>query len=200
MPGTQATETISPNDANCRPPPAARSRRLLGLALFALAQGVSGCGGSAVSPTPLVSASAPVTLSQQPPANAACPAPETFYGCAYTRQGVSLTGVVYEMTPAGPVGIARAAVYCEACGLQTHTWATADSNGFYSFSGDLATGGGVWLSPGFLTAIGVERAGYQDPPGLAPLRGPLFHIPSGPGWREVLIEGDTRFDIQLVRR
>ena len=28
----------------------------------------------------------------------------------------------------------------------------------------------------------------------------LFHIPSGPGWREVLIDGDTRLDIALVRR
>lgn len=111
-----------------------------------------------------------------------------------------LTGLVYEMTSTGPIGIAGASVYCEACGLQTHTWATADSNGFYSFSGDLATGGGVWLSPGVLTAIGVEHRGYQDPPGLPPLRGPLFHVPSGSGWREVLIDGDTRFDIQLVRR
>ena len=113
---------------------------------------------------------------------------------------MSLTGRVYELTPTGPVGIAGAAVYCEACGLQTHSWATADSNGFYSFSGDLGNGGGVWLASGFLTAIGVEHTGYQDPPGLPPLRGPLFHIPSGPGWREVSIDGDTRFDIQLVRR
>ncbi len=116
------------------------------------------------------------------------------------RRGVSLTGRVYELTDTGPVGIAGASVYCEACGLKTHAWATADSNGFYSFSGDLANGGGVWLSSGFLTAIGVEHTGYQDPAGLPPLRGPLFVIPTGPGWREVSVEGDTRFDIQLERR
>jgi hypothetical protein len=113
---------------------------------------------------------------------------------------VSLTGVVYEVTQTGPAGIAGALVYCEACGLLTHTWATADSNGFYRFSGDLANGGGVWLSPGFLTAILVQHTGYQDPPALPPLRGPIFHIPDGPGWREVLIDGDTRFDIELARR
>jgi len=136
-----------------------------------------------------------IPVPQQPPA-ATC----VSSGCTYTRREARLTGLVYEITRAGPVGIAGASVYCEACDLQTHTWATADTNGFYSFSGDLARGGGVWLSSGILTAIGVEHRDYQDPPGLPPLRGPLFHFPSGPGWREVLIEGDTRFDIQLVRR
>jgi len=175
------------------------SRTLLGLILVLLAQGVSGCGGSESDFVPPPSV-APSPVPQQTPV-APCISPETtFYGCAYTRRGVSLTGQVYEATEAGPVGIAGAHVYCEACGLITHTWATADKNGFYSFSGDLASGGGVWLSPGFLTAIGIEHKEYQDPPGLPALRGPLFHIPSGPGWREVLIDGDTRFDIQLVRR
>jgi hypothetical protein len=64
----------------------------------------------------------------------------------------------------------------------------------------LTIGGGVWIAPGFLTAISIQHTGYQDPPGLPPLRGPMFHIPNGSGWREVLIDGDTRFDIQLVRR
>jgi hypothetical protein len=173
-------------------------RTVGGLILVVLGLGISGCsGGSGVSPTPLAQPIVPAP--QQTPA-VSCVSPETFYGCTYVRKGVSLSGVVYELTETGPVGIGGAYVYCEACGLLTHTWATADANGFYSFSGDLATGGGVWLSPGFLTAIGVEHTGYQDPPGLLPLRGPLFHLPFGPGWREVLIDGDTRFDIQLVRR
>lgn len=173
-------------------------RTIVGLVLVLLAQGVSSCSGSEgseVVPLP----SAPSSVPQPAPA-APCVAPETFYGCAYTRRGVSLTGVVYEVTPTGPVGIAGAGVYCEACGVMTHTWTAADANGVYRFSGDLATGGGVWLSSGFLTAILVQHAAYQDPPGLPPLRGPMFHIPDGPGWREVLIDGDTRFDIQLARR
>ena len=174
------------------------SRTLFGLVLVVLAPAVSGCSGAPVSPSPVVPV-VDIPVPEQPPA-ATCVSPETFYGCTYVRREARLTGRVYEMTPAGPVGIAGASVYCEACGLQTHTWATADANGFYSFPGDLASGGGVWLSPGFLTAIGVEHRGYQDPPGLPPLRGPLFHVPSGSGWREVLIDGDTRFDIQLARR
>jgi hypothetical protein len=178
-----------------------QSRTLASVVLVALAVGNSGCGGSGVSAvTPSPSAPSPVSPGPQPTRVAPCVSPETFYGCAYTRRGVSLSGRVYEVTEAGPAGIAGAYVYCEACGLMTHTWATADSKGFYNFSGDLASGGGVWLSPGFLTAIGVQHTGYQDPPGLPPLRGPLFHIPSGSGWREVLIDGDTRLDIQLVRQ
>jgi len=171
---------------------------LAGTCLGVLALGVSSCSDSGTSPSPVVTA--PVPTAQQP-ALAPCATTEiSFYGCAYTRRGVALTGQVYELTQTGKVGIAGAHVYCEACGLQTHSWSTTDSNGFYRFSADLENGGGVWLSSGFLTAIGVERAGYQDPPGLPPLRGPMFHIPTGPGWREVSIDGDTRFDIQLVRQ
>jgi hypothetical protein len=177
------------------------SRTLLRI-LVLMPMAVSGCGGSDVSPTPLATPVTPeVGRVFQPPPSVPCVSPETsFYGCAYTRRGVTLTGQVYEATETGPVGIAGADVYCEACGLTTHTWAKSDKNGFYSFSGDLASGGGVWLAPGFLTAISIQHTGYQDPPGLPPLRGPMFHIPDGSGWREVLIEGDTRFDIQLVRR
>jgi hypothetical protein len=171
------------------------------LVLMAIA--VSGCGGSDVSPTPLARPPATPQVAPvfQPPPSVPCVSPETsFYGCAYTRRGVTLSGQVYEETETGPAGIAGADVYCEACGLTTHTWAKSDGNGFYTFSGDLANGGGVWLAPGFLTAISIQHTGYQDPPGLPPLRGPMFHIPDGSGWREVLIDGDTRFDIQLVRR
>jgi hypothetical protein len=112
-----------------------------------------------------------------------------------TLRGVSLSGVVYELTPAGRAPIARAVVYCELCGKETHTFATADENGFYRFSGDLATGGGVWVIPGVPTpiAVGYYNKDFEDPPGLPVLR-------HGPGWREVRIDGDTRFDIELVRR
>jgi hypothetical protein len=104
---------------------------------------------------------------------------------------VSLSGVVYELTPTGRRPIAGAFVYCELCGTETHTFATADENGFYHFSGDLETGGGVWLVPGVRTpiAVGLYNSDFTDPPGQP-----------RPGWREVLITGDTRFDIELVRR
>ena len=108
--------------------------------------------------------------------------------------GVTLSGVVYEETSTGRVGIAGVSVYCEMCGETTHTWAIADANGFYRFAGNLATGGGVWLRPGTRTAVMVQRDGYTDPPGV-----PIMFT-SGGGWREVPISGDTQFDIQLVRR
>jgi len=170
------------------------------LLVVMLAQGAAGCADSETGPSPSPVGSTPVAMREQTAVGPCGTTETTFYGCAYTRRGVSLTGRVYESTQTGPVGISGVYVYCEACGLQTHTWAMTDSNGFYRFSGDLATGGGVWLAPGFLTAIGIEHAGYQDPPGLAPLHGPMFVIPSGPGWREVLIDSDTQFDIQLARR
>ena len=53
----------------------------------------------------------------------------------------------------------------------------------------------VWVVPGvpIPIAVGYYNKDYEDPPGL-PAMG------HGPGWREVLIDGDTRFDIELVRR
>jgi hypothetical protein len=109
--------------------------------------------------------------------------------------GVSLSGVVYELTATGRTPIAGATVYCEPCGAETHTFAYADDNGFYIFPGDLAQGGGVWMRRGVPTpiAVGYYNQEYEDPPGL-----PRHHM--GPGWRDVLIDGDTRFDIELVRR
>jgi len=93
----------------------------------------------------------------------------------------TLSGVVYEVTPAGQVPIADVSVYCDSCGEFGHTFARTDANGFYSFSG-VFNGSNPLI---------VAKAGYRDPPGL----------PSGPvlGWRVVTVGGDTRFDIQLVR-
>ena len=83
------------------------------------------------------------------------------------------------------VPIQGAEVYCEPCGEGTHTFAYTDSKGFYTFTG-------VW---GNQFSIWVRNDGYQDPPG------PMNKgFPSGPGWRDVTINGDTRFDVQLVRR
>ena len=102
---------------------------------------------------------------------------------------VTLSGLVYEVTPAGVIPIEGVAVYCEPCGVETHTWVYTDSNGFYSFFG-------VWLD-GVPTRLNVGKNGFVDPPGLPQTTWPN---PSGPGWREVKITGDTRFDIELVRR
>ena len=90
---------------------------------------------------------------------------------------VTLSGMVFEETTTGHAPIDDVGVYCEPCGAETHTWAKTDSHGFYSFTG-------VWTDGRFPAriVIWVEKDGYI------------------PGWREVVVDGDTRFDMQLVRR
>jgi hypothetical protein len=163
-----------------------RYRTLFPGGVLVLNLGLAGCGGPGASPTPL--SSSPLPQQATVPTAARFP--------PGTLTGVSLSGVVYELTPAGRKPISGALVYCELCGQETHTWATADDNGAYLFSGDLATGGGVWLIPGVATPIAVGgwfNNDFEDPPGLPAL------FP-GPGWRAVQMDGDTRFDVELVRR
>ena len=76
-----------------RPPFVAET--LVALLLVVLA-GASGCADSGTSPSPVAAASVPVAPAP------ACRRPATFYGCAYTRQGVSLTGQVYRTHPDRP--------------------------------------------------------------------------------------------------
>jgi hypothetical protein len=160
-------------------------RSVLG-GVLVVALGCGGCSGSDSLATPLT--------PSPPPPQAAVPAPPASGFPPGQLMGVSLSGVVYELTPTGRTPIPQAYVYCEACSTETHMFVLADDNGFYHFSGDLATGGGVWVAPGVPTDIAVNyNKDYEDPPGLPPSR-------RGPGWREVLIDGDTRFDIELVRR
>ncbi len=91
------------------------------------------------------------------------------------------------------VGVEGVSVYCEQCGESSHNFADTDSNGAYVFPR------GVWTEgrPSFPIRILVAKDGYQDPAGLPK---PTPPNPSGPGWREVVIHGDTRFDMELVRR
>ena len=155
--------------------------------VLVVALGLGGCGGSDSPVWPL-------TPSPLPPQTVVpAPAPGSWLS-GHTLRGVSLSGVVYELTPTERMPLARAIVYCEKCGEGTHTFATADDNGLYHFSGDLPSGGGVWVAPGVPTILAVDyNKDYEDPPGLP-------RMGYGPGWREVLIDGDTRFDIELVRR
>jgi hypothetical protein len=98
--------------------------------------------------------------------------------------------VVFELTTAGRAPVEGVYVYCELCGAATHSWSSTDANGLYTFTG-------VWNAGMFPTSLSVEKAGYADPPGLPVMTPPN---PSGAGWREVMVVGDTRFDIELVRR
>ena len=166
-----------------------RHRTSVRSGVLVVALGLGGCGGSESLATPLTPSSLP------PQTVVPAPAPGHSWLPGHTLNGVSLSGVVYELTPTGRTPIAGSVVYCEPCGEETHSFAYADEKGFYRFSDDLATGGGVWVAPGVPTPIvvGYYNKDYEDPPGL-----PLTS--RGPGWREVLIDGNTTFDIELVRR
>jgi hypothetical protein len=156
-------------------------RMLLGAPLLLLLVGLSGCGSDDALPTPT-----PVPQPQAVAPPSPAPPPGNWLA-GYTLTGVSLSGTVYESTATGPMPISGALVYCELCGEMTHTWATADANGFYTFSGDLANGGGIWLVAGQRIPVLVQAEGYRDPSGS-------FNP------RYVLIVGDTRSDFELARR
>jgi hypothetical protein len=167
-----------------------RNKTVVGIALLVmLAQGVAGCGGTDSSSTPLGPSPVPPQAAPPPPRPLSSWPPGTL-------TGVSISGVVYESTPTGRVPIPGVRVYCELCGTETHTFTTADASGVYIFPGDLASGGGVWLSGG-PTPVFVENNGYRDPAGLPSFSGVC---PPGFSCREMLVNGDTRLDIELVRR
>jgi hypothetical protein len=140
---------------------------------LALAAGVAGCdSGNPSAPT------APSTVQQPTPTP-----PSTFPPGVFSPY--TLSGVAFESTTTGQIPLEGVDVYCELCGAETHSWAVTDSNGIYSFTG-------VWTTPGVSTPVSFSKDGYTDPPGIQ-------HY-AGPGWRSVMIAGDTRFDVQLVKR
>jgi hypothetical protein len=106
---------------------------------------------------------------------------------------VTLSGVVSELTPTGLIPIEGVGV-ANGEGLYTET----DANGFFSLrplwvcpcSGEPRVDAGV-------TSLWVGKSGYQDAPGQASSR---FMYYVGPGYRDVLINGDTRVDIRLIRQ
>jgi len=154
------------------------------VAVVALSQFVGGCTDS-----PRTSLTSPSVVTA--PAPVPVPTPT-----AAILTDATLSGMVYEIVGGPPGqrrGIEGASVYCEACGESTHNFAYTDSNGEYVFPH------GVWMDrpASFPIRVSVGKDGYQDPPGLPKTTPPN---PSGPGWREVLIAGDTRFEIELVAR
>jgi hypothetical protein len=54
------------------------------------------------------------------------------YPTSSSLSGVTLYGVVFELTPTGQMPLADTQVYCDACGEFGHTSAFTDANGFYS--------------------------------------------------------------------
>jgi len=94
----------------------------------------------------------------------------------------TLSGIAFELTPAGHVPIEGVEIYCDSCGPDGHTFAYTDSNGRYVMSEVLP----------IIHSLLVRKTGFAvvDPTGKI----------AGFDAKDVKVEGDTRFDIELVRR
>jgi hypothetical protein len=125
-----------------------------------------GCGGNSPSPT-----------QPTPPPRAVVPS-----GPAATVADVTLSGMVYEVTPIGRMPIEGVRVF-----LTDDQDIATDRNGFFSFRP-------VWLDGGN-AIIWVSKDGFDDVAGQ-----PIVPGYNEPGWHVVPINGDTRFDVQLVRQ
>jgi hypothetical protein len=94
-----------------------------------------------------------------------------------------LSGTIFDVAESGRLPIQGVSVYCDSCGDPLgHTFAKTDANGFYSFS---YTKSGQ--TPLIVTKDGYRLAGNPPP-------GPIE------GWIVATVNGDTRFDIEIVRR
>jgi Carboxypeptidase regulatory-like domain len=94
----------------------------------------------------------------------------------------TLSGVVFEITEAGRVPLKGVEVYCDSCGSPDgHTFVQTDANGFYSLA--WAING---VHPLFVTKPGYEIVDRALLDGLGRIR--------------ATVDGDTRFDVELVRQ
>ena len=97
----------------------------------------------------------------------------------------TLSGVAFERTPTGTVPIGDVQVYCDGCGSPYgHTYVNTDAKGFYSLSY-------TYSGTNYLL---IRKDGYGDPAGqpAGSVQGYLS--------RQAMVDGDTTFDIELVRR
>lgn len=135
-----------------------------------IAVGISACGASTGPTAPTAPPIAVVS-----PAPIPQPGPQPTY---------TLSGVVSELTAGGTAPAEGVRLYCDSCGSPDgHTFTSSDANGFYSFS---------WAQNGVHPLL-VWKDGYDviDPAG---------RFADGTAVKNARVDGDTRFDIQIVRR
>ena len=150
-------------------------RTYIAVLVLALTTGLTGCDGDdSPAPTAPSAVQAPLPPPVRTPIRAQFP--------PGVLSDFTLSGVVLEVTATGYIPIEDVAVYCELCGEETHSWSVTDSSGIYSFTG-------VWTTPGSPTPVSFNKKGYTDP---------LADTSSGN--RQIMINGDTRLDVELVRR
>ena len=109
---------------------------------------------------------------------------------------VTLSGVVFEMTPAGRRPIE---------GVQF--WSSEQAMGVTDAKGAFRIRP-VWVCPcewaplaeAGMTSIQVNKEGYEDPAGLPPLFSPYAVPGVSNGWRDVKISGDMWIEIELIKR
>ena len=153
------------------------------LLLLVITAGLAGCDNARLtSPTP-----AAVVPPQTPPANANPP---------FVVANVTLAGVVFEVTPSGRVPI-------EGVGVSNGEgeYDVTDANGYFSLTP-------VWVCPcsyqpwigAGVTLLWLWTDDYVDPPGQPPSLFTRGMTNPGSGWRDVTIDGDTRVELELVRR
>jgi|SRR5688572_12652568 hypothetical protein len=154
------------------------------IVILIAAQGLTGCDGAG-TPSPTAPSAQPQQTLQQSHSG----------GDTYYMANLALFGMVYEMTPTGRVPLAGVHLWSsEQAGAET------DSNGMYRVKP-------VWVCPctfapavaSSTSTIQWSKAGYANPDWVPPTVFPWLDE-AGFGWRDVTINGDTRFDIELVRR
>jgi hypothetical protein len=158
------------------------NRTVSGFLLLALAAVLSACdsGGAPGSTAP-----------SRPPA----PLPGPIFEIA----DVTVSGVVYEVTPTGEVPIAGVDI-SNGEGPDRMVPQVTDENGFFSFRPvwvcPCAGNPGNGPVPPGMTFLIIRKAGYEDPPGLPES---VFR-PHDTGYRDVMIDGDSHVRLQLVKR
>jgi len=123
--------------------------------------------------------SGPTAPTAPPPAAAGLPTSQPATQATYT-----LSGVVYELTTTGKLPVEGVRLYCDSCGSPDgHTHTSSDANGAYSFS---------WARNG-IHPLWIWKDGYD-------VIGSMGRLADGTSVKNATVNGDTRFDVQIVRR
>jgi hypothetical protein len=100
-----------------------------------------------------------------------------------SRALYTLSGMVFEGTPNGPVAVEGVSVYCDSCGEFGHTGVYTDERGVYGFP-EVYDG---------VTPLIIGKPGYV-------VVDPSRTFSGGLEAKNALVNGDTRFDIEIRRQ